>query len=92
LPGRYSRGLTRVSLASSVMASSFLCSPASVEIRRLVLHRYPGGLKAAGSERVTVVYGCRGRAVKSPASCMPSWAISWARKLQVRRLGTVSVL
>ena len=40
--GRYSRGLTRVSLASFVMASSFPCC----EIRQLLVHIYPGGSKA----------------------------------------------
>jgi hypothetical protein len=48
--GHYSRGLTRVSLASLVMASSFLCG----EIRQLLVHVYPGGSKAPGAERITV--------------------------------------
>ena len=46
LPGRYSRGLTRVSLASFVMASSFPCG----EIRQLLVHVYPDGSKAPGAE------------------------------------------
>ncbi len=92
LPGRYSRGLTRVSLASSVMATSFLCSPAAVEIRQLVLHRYPDGLKAAGSERVTVFYGRQGKPVKKPRFLPAELAYQLARKLQAKRLGTVSVL
>ncbi len=60
--GRYSRGLTRVSTAFFVMASS---SP-SCEIRQLLVHVYPGGSKAPGAERITVFYGRRGRPVKKP--------------------------
>jgi hypothetical protein len=60
--GRYSRGLTRVSLASFVMASSFPCC----EIRQLLVHIYPGGSKAGAAERITVFYGRRGRPVKKP--------------------------
>jgi hypothetical protein len=66
LQGCYSRGLTRVFLASAVMATSFLCSPASVEIRQLVLHTYPAGSKVPGAERFTVFFGRRGKPVKKP--------------------------
>ena len=86
--GRYSRGLTRVSLASLVLASS---SP-SCEIRQLLVHVYPGGSKASGAERLTVFYGRRGRPVKKPRFIPAELAHQWARKLQARRLGTVSVL
>ena len=86
--GRYSRGLTRVSLASLVLASS---SP-SCEIRQLLVHVYPGGSKAPGAERLTVFYGRRGRPVKKPRFIPAELAHQWARKLQARRLGTVSVL
>ena len=86
--GRYSRGLTRMSLASLVLASS---SP-SCEIRQLLVHVYPGGSKAPGAERVTVFYGRRGRPVKKPRFMPAALAHQWARKLQARRLGTVSVL
>jgi hypothetical protein len=92
LQGCYSRGLTRVFLASSVMATSFLCSPAAVEIRQLVVHTYPGGSKAAGSERDTVFYGRRGKPVKKPRFLPAELAHQLARKLQAKRLGTVSVL
>ena len=92
MPGRYSRGLTRVFLAFLEMATSFLCSPASVEIRQLVVHTYPGGIKAAGAERLTVFYGRRGRPVKKPRFLPAELAHQLARKLQARRLGTVSVL
>ncbi len=90
--GRYSRGLTRVFLASLVMASSFPCC----EIRQLLVHIYPGDSKAGAAERITVFYGRRGRAVKKPrfmpAQLAHQLAHQLARKLQARRLGTVSVL
>ena len=86
--GRYSRGLTRVSLAFFVMASSFPCC----EIRQLLVHVYPGGRKAPGAERITVFYGRRGRPVKKPRFIPAELAHQWARKLQARRLGTISVL
>jgi hypothetical protein len=81
-----------LSLAFSVMASLFLCSPAAVEIRQLVLHRYPDGIKAAAAERIAVFYGRRGRPVKKPRFLPAELAHQLARKLQARRLGTVSVL
>jgi hypothetical protein len=90
--GRYSRGLTRLSLAFSVMAS---LSP-RCEIRQLVVHIYPGGIKAHDAERLTVFYGRRGRPIKKPrflpAELAHQLAHQLARKLQARRLGTVSVL
>ena len=86
--GRYSRGLTRVSLASLVMASSFPCC----EIRQLLVHIYPGGSKAGAAERLTVFYGRRGRPVKKPRFLPAELPHKLARKLQARRLGTVSVL
>ena len=92
LPGRYSRGLTRVSLASSVMATSFLCSLAAVEIHQLVVHTYPGGCKAGVAERIAVFYGRRGKPVKKPRFLPAELPHKLARKLQSKRLGTVSVL
>jgi hypothetical protein len=74
--GRYSRGLTRVSLASLVMASSFPCC----EIRQLLVHVYPGGSKAPGAERITVFYGRRGCLVNKPRF-MPA---GQHRRLRVR--------
>jgi hypothetical protein len=88
LPGRYSRGLTRVSLASLVMASSF----PRCEIRQLAVYVYPGGIKAPTAERITVFYGRRGKPVKKPRFIPAERAHFWARKLQARRLGTVAVL
>ena len=77
-----------MSLASLVLASS---SP-SCEIRQLLVHVYPSGSKAPGAERLTVFYGRRGRPVKKPRFMPSALAHQWARKLQARRLGTVSVL
>jgi len=88
LPGRYSRGLTRVSLASLVMASF---SP-RCEIRQLAVFVYPGGIKAPDAERITVFYGRRGKPVKKPRFIPAQLAHQLARKLQARRLGTVAVL
>ena len=74
------------------MASSFLCSPASVEIRQLVVHSYPGGIKAADAERLTLFIGRRGKPVKKPRFLPAELAHQLARKLAGRGLGTVSVL
>ena len=79
-------------LASPAMASSFLCSPASVEIRQLVVHSYPGGIKAADAERRTVFYGRRGKPVKKPRFLPAELAHQLARKLASQRIGTVSVV
>ncbi len=88
MPGRYSRGLTRVSLAFRVMASF---SP-RCEIRQLAVFVYPGGIKAPDAERITVFYGRRGKPVKKPRFIPAQLAHQLARKLQARRLGTVAVL
>ncbi|MFN9428465.1 MAG: hypothetical protein ACK6CO_16000, partial [Cyanobacteriota bacterium] len=71
------------------MASSALLA---CPIRQLVLHSYPAGLKVAAAERVTVFYGRRGRPVKKPRFIPAERAHFWARRLQARRLGTVSVV
>ena len=88
LPPGASRGLTRVSLAFLVMASF---SP-RCEIRQLAVFVYPGGIKAADAERITVFYGRRGKPVKKPRFIPAQLAHQLARKLQARRLGTVAVL
>ena len=86
------RGLTRLSLAFSLMASSFLCSPAAVDIRRLVVHSYPDGIAAVGARRLTVFYGRRGKPLKKPRFMPAELAHKLARKLQAKGIGTVSVL
>lgn len=51
-----------ITVGDSVMASP---SP-RCEIRQLVVHVYPGRIKAHDAERITVFYGRRGRPVKKP--------------------------
>ena len=80
--------MTRVSLASLVMAAF---SP-RCEIRQLAGFVYPGGSKGPDTERQVVFHGRRGRPVKKPRFIPAELAHQWARKLQARRLGTVSVL
>lgn len=70
------------------MASSALCCP----VRQVVVHVYPGALKAASEPRVTVHIGRRGRPVLKPRLMPLRTAQSIARQLQARRIGTVSVL
>jgi hypothetical protein len=57
-----------------------------------VVHVYPTGSKAGAADRLTVFYGRCGRPVKKPRFIPAELAHQWARKLQARRLGTVSVL
>jgi hypothetical protein len=77
-----------VSLAFLVMASF---SP-RCEIRQLAVFVYPGGIKAHGAEHLTVFCGRHGLPVKKPRFIPAELAFQLARKLQARRLGTVSVL
>ncbi len=88
LSGRFSRGLTRVSLAAFVMASF---SP-RCEIRQLAVFVFPGGIKAPDAERHVVFYGRRARPVKKPRFIPAQLAYHLARKLQAKRLGTMAVL
>ena len=77
-----------ITVGDSVMASP---SP-RCEIRQLVVHVYPGGIKAHDAERLTVFYGRRGLPVKKPRFIPARLAHQLARKLQAKRLGTVAVL
>ena len=88
MPGRYSRGLTRVSLAFLVMASF---SP-RCEIRQLAVFVYPGGIKAADAERITVFYGRRGKPVKKLRLIPAESAYAMARHFQGQKGTTVSVI
>ena len=75
------------------MASAFLCSPASVEIRRLLVHIYPGGIKEPGAERLEIFYGRQGKPVKKARFMPAELAHQLARKLQAKGAGgTISVL
>ena len=57
-----------------------------------MVHIYPGGIKAHDAERVTVFYGRRGRPVKKARFIPAERAHFWSRRLQARKLGTVSVV
>ena len=62
------------------------------EIRRLVMHVYPDGIKAYGHERLTVPVGRRGKPIQKMRFMPAERAHFWARKLQGRPGTTVSVL
>jgi hypothetical protein len=62
------------------------------EIRTLVLHTYPDGIKAYGHERTTTVIGRRGKPVKKLRLIPAEKAYAMARKLQGLFGTTVSVL
>ena len=62
------------------------------EHRQLAVFVYPGGIKAADAERITVFYGRRGKPVQKPRFLPAELAHQLARKLAARRIGTVSVL
>ena len=62
------------------------------EIRTLVLHTYPDGIKAFGHERITAPMGRRGKPVKKLRLIPAERAYAWARKLQGTPGTTVSVL
>ena len=62
------------------------------EIRTLVLHTYPDGIKAFGHERITTPMGRRGKPVKKLRLIPAERAHAWARKLQGTPGTTVSVL
>jgi hypothetical protein len=62
------------------------------EIRTLVLHTYPDGIKAFGHERITTPMGRRGKPVRKLRLIPAERAYAWARKLQGTPGTTVSVL
>ena len=62
------------------------------EIRTLVLHTYPDGIKAFGHERITTPMGRRGKPVRKLRLIPAERAYAWARKLQGTPSTTVSVL
>ena len=62
------------------------------EIRALVMHIDPNGIKAHGHERHTVHLGRRGKPVKKLRFMPMARAHALARKLQGRPGTTVSVL
>ena len=62
------------------------------EIRTLVLHTYPDGIKAYGHERITQPIGRRGKPIKKLRYMPMARAHALARKLQGRPGTTVSVI
>jgi hypothetical protein len=70
------------------MTSSALCCP----VRQVLVHVYPGSSKTWSEPRVTVPIGRRGKPVQKPRLMPLLIALSVARKLQARHIGTVSVL
>jgi len=62
------------------------------ELRTLVLHTYPDGIKAYGHERITTTMGRRGKPVKKLRLIPAEKAFALARKFQDRFGTTVSVL
>jgi hypothetical protein len=62
------------------------------EIRQLVVHFYPDGIKAYGHERHTLPHGRRGKPIKKMRFMPAERAHFWARKLQGRPGTTVSVV
>ena len=62
------------------------------ELRTLVLHTYPDGIKAYGHERITTPMGRRGKPVKKLRLIPAEKAFALARKFQGRFGTTVSVL
>ena len=61
------------------------------DIRRVLLHLPPVADQADGLPTV-VFYGRRGRPVKKPRFIPAPMAYELARRLQARRLGTISVI
>ena len=82
-------GAGRVFHAFSAMAPS---AAPRCEIRTLVLHTYPDGIKAFGHERITTPMGRRGKPVRKLRLIPAERAYAWARKLQGTPGTTVSVL
>jgi hypothetical protein len=64
----------------------------SCEIRALVMHVYPDGIKAFGHERLDVPLGRRGQPVKKVRFMAMAKAHELARKLQGRLNTTISVI
>jgi len=62
------------------------------EIRTLVLHTYPDGIKAYGHERTTTAVGRRGKPVKKLRLIPAELAYAMARHFQGLKGTTVSVI
>ena len=73
-------------------ASLAISTAPRCEIRALVMHVYPDGIKAYGHERHTVYVGRRGKPVRKLRTMPMVRAQELARKLQDRFGTTVSVI
>ncbi len=62
------------------------------EIRTLVLHTYPDGIKAYGHERITTPIGRRGKPIKKLRLIPAEMAYAMARHFQGTKGTTVSVI
>ena len=82
-------GAGSVSFAPLSMAIS---TAPRCEIRGLVMHVYPDGIKAYGHERHTVYLGRRGKPVRKLRFMPMARALELARKLQGTPGATVSVI
>lgn len=76
-------------LASIPMA---VTSQERCEIRAVAVHCYADGVKQPGHSRVTIFFGRSGRPVTKMRLMPAELAYAVARRLQVRRIGTVSVI
>jgi hypothetical protein len=73
-------------------ASIAISTAPRCEIRALVMHVYPDGIKAFPHERLTVYVGRRGKPVRKPRYMPMARAHELAKKLQGRFGTTVSVV
>ena len=79
-------------VASHAPSSMAISKAPRCEIRCLVMHIYPDGIKAYGHERITQPIGRRGKPIKKLRYMPMARAHALARKLQGRFGTTVSVI
>ena len=79
-------------VASHAPSSMAISKAPRCEIRSLVMHIYPDGIKAYGHERITQPIGRRGKTIKKLRYMPMARAHALARKLQGRFGTTVSVI
>lgn len=79
-------------VASHAPSSMAISKAPRCEIRCLVMHIYPDGIKAYGHERITQPLGRRGKPIKKLRYMPMARAHALARKLQGRFGTTVSVI
>ena len=77
---------------SHAVSSMAISKAPSCEIRALVMHVYPDGIKAFGHKRLDVPLGRRGKPVKKVRFMPMAKAHELALKLQGRLNTTISVI